>query len=192
LPLKKAFNKIIMSVYLRELNDDIIRLNQNLSVNTFIPDGLLELIESVVPENNYIIGVKYETGDCQVCMSGHPKIGETTKEGCLRELTEELFLNSKDGEIKLHSNKDINYFYSITLRETYITKILNYNRDKDLPHRAVICVHGNEFEVLRYMSKIKKQEKNKDMINGIWAAKKDKIVKLIRRIQKSHKRSRIY
>lgn len=181
-----------MSVYLRELNDDIIRLNQNLKVNLFIPDGLLELIEIHVPENNYVIGVKYETGDCQVCMSGHPKEGETTKEGCLRELTEELFLNSKDGEIRYHYVKDINHFYSITLRETYITKILNYNNKKDLPHRAVICVHGNEFEVLRYMSKIKKQEINKDTINGIWAAKKDKVVKLIKRIQKTHKRCRIY
>lgn len=181
-----------MSVYLRELNDDIIRLNQILNVNNFVPDGLLEVIEKNVPDNNYIIGVKYETGDCQVCMSGHPKDGETTKEGCLRELTEELFLNSKDGNINFHYTKDINHFYSITLRETYITKISNYNNNKDLNHRAVICVHGNEFEVLRYMSKIKKQEINKDTINGIWAAKKDKIIKLICRIQKNRKCSRIY
>lgn len=181
-----------MSVYLRELNDDIIRLNQNLKVNIFIPDGLLDLIEIHVPENNYILGVKYEKGDCQICMSGHPKEGETTAEGCLRELTEELFLNSKNGEIKFHYLKEENHFYSISLRETYITKILEYNNDKDLPHRAVICVHGNEFEILRYMSRIKKQDKNKDSINGIWAAKKDKIVKLIKRIKKTNKFTRIY
>lgn len=181
-----------MSVYLRELNEDIIRLNQNLKVNNFIPDGILELIENHVPENNYILGVKYETGECQVCISGHPKIGENITQGCLREMTEELFLSSKEGTIDYCSHKGMNHFFCISLRETYISKIINYNRDKDLPERAVICVHGNEFEVLRYMSKIKSQEKNKDQINGIWASKKGKIISLIKRMQMTKRRSRIY
>lgn len=181
-----------MSVYLRELNDDIIRLNQNLKVNNFIPDGILELIENHVPENNYVLGVKYETGECQVCMSGHPKIGETIKDGCLRELCEEMFLSSKEGTIKYCHNKGMNYFFCISLRETFLNKILVYNKEKDLPERAVICVHGNEFEVLRYLSRVKKQEKNKDQINGIWAAKKNKIISLIKRMQTTKRRSRIY
>ena len=181
-----------MSVYLRELNDDIIRLNQNLKVNNFIPEGILELIEKNVPENNYILGVKYETGECQVCMSGHPKIGETIIEGCLRELCEEMFLSSKEGPIKYCHNNGLNYFFSISLRETYINKLFSYNKNKDLPERAIICVHGNEFEILRYMSRIKRQEKNKDQINGIWAAKKNKVISLIKRMQVNKRRSRIY
>lgn len=181
-----------MFVYLRELNDDVIRLNQNLKVNNFIPDGILDLIEIHVPDNNYILGVKYETGECQICMSGHPKEGETLKQGCLRELTEEMFLDSKDGEIKHCFTKGINNFFCIGLRDTYTTKLLNYNRNKDLPERAVICIHGNEFEILRYMSRLKRQEKNKDQINGIWAAKKNKVVSLIKRMQHTNTRSRIY
>ena len=181
-----------MSVYLRELNDDIIRLNQNLKVNNFIPDGILDLIENHVPENNYVLGVKYETGECQVCMSGHPKIGESIAEGCLRELCEELFLSSRENTINHCHSKGMNHFFSISLKETYINKILVYNRDKDLPERAVICVHGNEFEILRYLSRVKRQEKNKDQINGIWAAKKNKIISLIKRMQHSKRRSRIY
>jgi len=181
-----------MSVYLRELNDDIIRLNQNLKVNNFIPEGILQLIEDNVPENNYVLGVKYETGECQVCMSGHPKIGENITQGCLRELTEEMFLSSKEGVIRYCHGKGINHFFSISLRETYINKIIDYNKEKDLPERAVVCVHGNEFEILRYMSRIKKQERNKDQINGVWAAKKNKIVSLIKRMQGTKRRSRIY
>ena len=181
-----------MSVYLRELNDDLIRLNQNLKVNNFVPEGILELIEDHVPENNYVLGVKYETGECQVCMSGHPKIGENITEGCLRELTEEMFLSSKEGDIKYCHRKNLNHFFCISLRETYINKILDYNNNKDLPERAVVCVHGNEFEILRYMSRIKRQDRNKDQINGIWAAKKNKVVSLVRRMQSTKRRSRIY
>lgn len=181
-----------MPVYLRELNSDLLRLNQNLNVNTFVPDGILELIEKHVPNNNYILGVKYETGECQVCMSGHPKIGENIQQGCLRELCEELFLSSKENTIKYCHKKGYNHFFSISLKETYIDKITNYNKSKDLPERAVICVYGNEFEILKYLSRIKLQEKNKDQINGIWAAEKNKVVSLIKKIQNTKRRCRIY
>ena len=181
-----------MAVYLRELNDDVIRLNQNLKINNFIPEGILDLIELNVPENNYVLGVKYETGECQICMSGHPKTGENITQGCLREMTEEMFLSSKDGNIKYCNKKAMNHFFAISMRETFISRISNYNRDKDLPDRAVICVHGNEFEILRYMSRLSMQTKNKDQINGIWAAKKNKVTDCIRRMQRTKRRSRIY
>lgn len=181
-----------MTAILRELNSDIIRLNQVLKINNFIPEGILQLIEKNVPDNNYILGVKYITGECQICMSGHPKTGENIKEGALREMTEEMLLASKNNDINFsHTNKN-NYFFHISLKDTYITKIINYNKDKDLPERAVVCVHGNEFEILRYMSKIKKQEKNKDQINGIWAAKKNKVISLIKLMQITKKRARMY
>jgi len=181
-----------MSVYLRELNDEVIRLNQILKINNFVPNGILELIENNVPDNNYILGVKYETGEAQICMSGHPKEGEDITQGCMRELTEEMFLVSKEGTIKHCISKGVNHFFCISLKETYINKIITYNKNKDLPERAIICVHGNEFEILRYMSKIKKQEKNKDQINGIWAAKKNKIISTIKKIQYTKKRCKLY
>ena len=182
-----------MSVYLRELNEDTIRLNQRLRVNNFIPEGILELVENNVPDNNYIIGVKYESGECQVCISGHPKEGETINEGCLRELCEELFLCPKEVEKSgFFRQEGCNHFYSFCLRETYINKLSIYKKGKDIPQRAVICVHGNEFEVLRYLSKIKSQDNNTDHINGIWAAKKNKIVSLIKRMQYNKRRSYIY
>lgn len=180
-----------MSVYLRELNADILKLNQRLRITNFIPDGLIEIIEKYVPENNFIIGVKYETGECQICVSGHQKENENMDEGCQRELLEELFLKPKNDICQITRNYN-NSFYCFTLREFYISKCYQENQAKDLKDRAVICVHGNEFEVLRYLSRIKTQQKNNDFINGIWAAKKSKILTIMRRIKQQSGNYYIY
>lgn len=180
-----------MSVYLRDLNADILMLNQRLRITNFIPDGLIETVEKYVPENNFILGVKYETGECQICISGHQKENENIDEGCERELLEELFLKPKEGIKQLYRINN-NNFYCLTLRESYISKAYQENPSKDLKERAVVCVHGNEFEILRYLSKIKTQQVNNDFINGIWAAKKNKVLAIMRRIKQQSGRYYIY
>ena len=47
-------------------------------------------------------------------------------------------------------------------------------------------------EILRYLSKIKKQDKNNDNINGIWAARKNKILSLMKKIKNFNGRFYIY
>lgn len=180
-----------MSIYLRELNEDIIKLNQNLTVNNFVPDGLSELILNHVPDDQYILGVKYTSGECQICISGHSKEGETMDEGCSRELTEELILKPK-GDLKCLFSVEQNHFYCLSLRDAYLFKFNEYKRGQDNKDRAIICVYGNEIEILRYMSKIRKQEKNKDCINGIWAAKKSKILNVIKIMRYGKKKAYIY
>jgi hypothetical protein len=180
-----------MSVYLRELNSDILRLNQRLRVTNFVPDGLLEIIENNVPENNYVLGVKYQSGECQICISGHIKENECLSEGCQRELMEELFLKPKQDINMVGRNKNNNFFCA-PLKDTFICKSYQENNNKDLKERAVICVHGNEFEILRYLSKIKTQEKNNDFIDGIWAGKKNKVVAIIKKIKRNNGRYFIY
>lgn len=180
-----------MSVYLRELNDDIIRVNQNLTVSNFIPDGLNELILKYVPDDQYILGVKYTSGECQICISGHPKEGENIYQGCSRELTEELILKCKNDPKCLYS-VDKNYFFAIPLRDTFIFKFNEYKKGPDDKERAVICVYGSQGDILKYMANIRKQEKNKDCINGIWAAKKSKILNVIKIMRYGKKRAYIY
>lgn len=182
-----------MSVYLRELNSDILKLNQKLHINNFIPNGLIELIENNVPDNNFILGVKYETGECQICISGHQKNDENNIQGCRRELLEELFLRSSNN-FTIFSKIKNNSFYCLPLKDCYISKSFTDidDKTKDLKERAVICVYGNEFEVLRYLSKIKKQDKNNDNINGIWAARKNKILTLMKKIKNFNGRFYIY
>lgn len=180
-----------MTVYLRELNDDIIRVNQNLTVSNFIPNGLNELILKHVPDDQYILGVKYNSGECQVCISGHPKEGENIKEGCSRELTEELILKCKN-DPKYLFNVDKNYFFAIPLKDTFIFKFNEYIKGPDMKERAVICVYGSQGDILKYMANIRKQEKNKDCINGIWAAKKSKILNVIKVMRYRKKEAYIY
>lgn len=180
-----------MSVYLRELNSDIIRVNQNLTVNNFIPDGLNELILNYVPDDQYVIGVKYNTGECQICMSGHPKEGENMNEGCCRELAEELILKPKNS-IKCLYKVENNNFFCISLRDTVIHYLDEYMKGKDEKERAVICIYGTQSDVLRYMANIKKREKNKDGINGIWAAKKSKILNVIKIMRYGKRNAYIY
>ena len=180
-----------MSVYLRDLNEDIIKLNQNLTVSNFVPDGLNDLILKYVPDDQYILGVKYTSGECQICISGHSKEGETMDEGCARELTEELILKPKS-DMKFLFNVDRNHFYCLPLRDTYLFKFNEYKKGPDNKERAVVCIYGTENEILRYMAKIRKQEKNKDCINGIWAAKKSKILNVIKIMRYGKKRAYIY
>lgn len=180
-----------MSVYLRELNSDTLKLNQKLKINNFVPDGLMELIESYVPDNHFILGVKYETGECQICISGHQKENENIDQGCARELSEELFLKPKNNLNKffqMHNNS----FYCLPLRDSYISKQYHDNKHKDLKERAVICVYGNEYEILRYLCKIKMQQNNNDFINGIWAARKEKILTIMKKIRSHYGQYYIY
>jgi hypothetical protein len=176
---------------LRELNEDIIRINQNLTVSNFIPDGLNDLIMKHVPDDQYILGVKYTSGECQICISGHSKEGETINEGCARELTEELVLKPQN-KMECLFNIGQNHFYCLSLHDTYLYKFNQYKLGKDNKDRAVICVYGTENEILRYMARIRKQEKNKDCINGIWAAKKSKIMNVIQIMRYGKKRAYIY
>jgi hypothetical protein len=180
-----------MGVCFRELNEDIIRINQKLVVNNFVPDGLKDMIMKYVPEDNYILGVKYTSGESQICISGHPKVGESIDEGCGRELTEELLLKCKKTTNCLF-NVGVNYFYAIPLHDTYIYKFNEYKKTPDLEERAIVCIYGTEDEVFRYMRKIRRQDKNKDCINGIWAARKDKVLKVISIMRYTRKRAFIY
>ena len=44
-----------MSVYLRNLNADILMLNQRLRITNFIPDGLIEIVKSLDEELHVIL-----------------------------------------------------------------------------------------------------------------------------------------
>lgn len=180
-----------MTIYIRELKEDIIKLNQQLKINNFLPSGILKLIEENVPDNNFILGVRYTDGEGQVCISGHQKEGENINEGCERELTEELFLKIKDKNNYLFNNND-NYFYCVPIKDTFISKVTNINKNNDLKNRAVICVHGTETEIIRYLCKLRIQEKLNDTIDGIWAAKKNKIVSVVKKMYGTNRKCTIY
>lgn len=172
-----------MSVFLRDLNTCRIDWDISLKISKFIPEGLYCLIKNNVPDNDYIIGVKYESGECQICISGHIKENENIEEGCKRELLEELFLKPKEKNIKILNSVNNNNFYCIPIKDTYVSKTYIINKVKDTDKRAVVCIHGSELDIQKYLFKINKQEFNNDNINGIWAAKKSKILGVIDKLE---------
>lgn len=167
-----------MCAIVRELENDLIRLNCKLKVSNFVPCGLESVIKQEVPDDHYILGVTYNNGQSQICMSGHIKEDESLEDGCSREMSEELFLEPKHSFRIIRSSR-VNRFFAFDIRDTRISPRSVFEDKKDTEVRAVICVHGTDSSILRYMKNIKKQPYVNDSIVSIWAAKKKNILGVI-------------
>ena len=73
-----------MSIYIKNFKTNSIQIKDSIRVSSFFPEGLQKIIEDLVPERNYVLGVTYNTGDSQICISGHSKENETFLEGVCR------------------------------------------------------------------------------------------------------------
>ena len=173
-----------MTVYHKNLKSNKLFYNGRIKTNSFIPSGLEIIIESLT-EDMYILGVSYEHGDSQICISGHPKKGETLLEGCRRELSEELFI-SFDKQLEPILTIGINSFFLININETYFKYSYENKKEKDLKNRAVVCVFGKEKDISEYIKKVTNNDLENDGIDGIWAARKNKMLSLIKSVKNSN------
>lgn len=164
-----------MSIYIKNFKNNCIQIENKLRVSSFFPNGLRKVIEEVVPERNYILGVCYTTGDGQICISGHPKEGETLIEGTCREMEEELCLRSKN-VLRPLEKIGINTYYCLNIRDAFLRQNKDLNRNKDLEERSVICVYGSEKDILFYLAKVKFNPNNDDGISSIWSTSKEIIL----------------
>jgi hypothetical protein len=221
-----------MSAIVRDLKEDTIRFNCKLKLSNFIPPPMEDIIKENVPDDHYILGVTYCQGDSQICMSGHIKEGESCEEACVREMSEELFLepqllplyeergrssiseergrssiseergrssiseergrssiSEERGRSYLRKilNTKVNHLYIINLRETKIRPRQVFDDIKDTHQRVVICVHGSEYDILRYMKRLRIQEYMNDGIVSVWAARKKNILGAIYSIRGNRK-----
>lgn len=168
-----------MSIYSRDFKNNCIRLKYKIKISKFIPENLELLINKKVPDNNYILGVTYKTGDSQICISGHPKENETIQEGACRELNEELSLVSKE-ELFFCFTDNVNHFCFIDIKDTLISPSIRKNDLKDLKDRSVICVYGEEKDILYYLANVKYNLDNEDNIESIWSTSKENILKYLK------------
>ena len=173
-----------MSVLMRRLQEDIIDINCRLKISKFIPYGLEKVIRDNVPEDHFILGVTYEAGDSQICMSGHAKKGESIDEGCSREMSEEVFLEPRY-DTKSVSRTKVNYFYCFNIRDLKIKPRKVFDDDDDTSERAIACIHGSEYDIFKYMRKIRSQPYINDTIVGVWAGKKRNVLSTIYSIRKN-------
>lgn len=164
-----------MSIYVKNFKDNSIHIENKIRVSSFFPEGLRKIIEEMVPERNYILGVCYTRGDGQICISGHPKEGETLLEGTCRELEEELCLKSKN-ILRPLEKKGFNTYYCLNVRDTFFRQNKELNKNKDTTERSVVCVYGNEKDILYYLAKVKFNPHNDDGITSIWSTSKEIIL----------------
>ena len=162
-------------IYSRDFVKNSIRLKNTLKISKFFPEKLAELIEFYVPEGNHILGVTYSSGDSQICISGHPKIDETLCEGTRRELKEELCLSTNLNIEFCHREKD-NHFCFLNIKDTFLTDNRELKNNEDIKSRSIICVYGDEKDILYYLSKINYNLNNSDKIVSLWSTTKKKIL----------------
>jgi hypothetical protein len=164
-----------MSIYIKNFKTNSIQIEKSVRVSSFFPEGLEKIIEQVVPEKNYILGVTYNTGDSQICISGHAKEKETFHEGVCRELEEELCLRAKN-ILEPIETLGINTFFCLNVRDAYLKQNKNTNPNKDNPKRGVICVFGREKDILLYLAKVRYNPNNDDCIDSIWSTSRENIL----------------
>lgn len=164
-----------MSIYIKNFKTNNIQIENSIRISSFFPEGLDKIIETMVPEKNYILGVTYNTGDSQICISGHPKGEETFMEGVCRELEEELCLRSKNSLYPIETI-GANTFFCMNVRDAYLKQNNSLNTDKDKPRRGVVCVFGREKDILLYLAKVRYNPNNDDCIESIWSTSRENIL----------------
>jgi len=165
-----------MTIWLKNLTTNILDKVENIKISSFIPSGLFGLVKDV-PDNHYILGVQYITGECQICISGHPKGGETLFEGGSREMNEEL--NLIPTKLTWHSRRGVNNFFSCLLDFTRDSMRREINPIRDSQKRVVISVHGDEENIVNYLSRVHYRTCNEDKIIGIWASDRETIINFL-------------
>jgi len=163
----------------KDIETNNICKEKSLIISSFKPDGLKTIINNI-PKKNFIIGVGYSEGDFQIGISGKRKKDENINDTMIREMTEELSLRPIFRP-ELYFKNCNNTFYIINLKDTILLKapIDNINKKRDTTDRAVICIHGNEKIVKKYLSNVKIKPNNEDFITHIWADSAENIIKYL-------------
>ena len=167
----------MMRALMRSLQDQSFTLVKNLHISSFRPSGLRKTIEEI-PDHHFLIGVVYEAGDSQICISGRVKEGESLEDGCVREMREEVFLRPKEGFIFDNPLiKGKNHFFTYHIKDLVLSPIkVDDNIGIDSRKRVFACIHGERDEIIKYMKEIKVQSYTNDKIIGIWASDKKSVI----------------
>ena len=157
-----------------------IAILNKIRISLFKPQGLKQILESI-PSNNYVLGVGYEEGDYQICISGKKKFDETLDNALNREMYEELSLLPKI-QPKIEFRDKHNHFYKINVSDTVIlNSYLSDNLTYDTKDRVIACVYGSEVDILDYLENVNLDKDNEDNITHIWTDKAENLLKHVKR-----------
>lgn len=162
----------------KDIKSNRIVWRDDLEISAFKPEGLKKILK-IKEKKTYIIGVGYEEGDFQICISGRFKKNENIYDTIKREMGEELGLTPLLSPTIVSRNGS-NWFSEININDTDIfnPEFDNVNTGMDTHERAIICIFGTKEEVLYYISKVRLPVLNGDHITHIWADTVENILKL--------------
>ncbi len=150
---------------------------ETLRISAFRPKGLKNILEQL-PLDNYVLGVGYQEGDYQICISGRRKKGESIESTIIRETYEELGLISKfKPQIMFSTNR--NFFTKIDIRDTVCTGStdLSHGDEDDTTERAIVCIYGPLEDIQKYFKKVTLPVNNIDSITHIWSDTVENLIK---------------
>ena len=148
-----------------------------LRISAFRPKGIKTILERIPPES-YVLGVGYQEGDFQICISGRRKKSEDIGRTVTREMYEELGLIPKfKPQILFSSSK--NYFTKIDIRDTVCTGSSDSHQtdENDTIERAIICIYGPLEDIQKYFKKVTLPSNNIDYITHIWSDRVENLIK---------------
>jgi len=154
-----------------------IEIRESLEISPFKPNGLKKILEKK-DKDTYIIGVGYEEGDFQICISGRFKKNENIYDTIKREMGEELGLKPLLVPTII-TRTGLNWYSEINIKDTEICIDNNINTGIDMNERAIICIYGTKADVLSYIHKVKLPVLNDDHITHIWADTVENIINLL-------------
>jgi len=162
----------------KDIRKNKIEFRRSLEISPFKPFGLKKILEKK-DKDTYIIGVGYEEGDFQICISGRFKKNEIIYDTIRREMGEELGLKPLLSPTIISRN-GLNWYTEINIKDTEIVLHKNnISSEMDMNERAIVCIYGTKEEVWSYLQKVRLPVINDDHITHIWADTVENILNLL-------------
>jgi len=157
-----------MVILLKEVMTNKMKVIESPVISNFKPKGIKKILESI-PNKDMLLGVGYKEGDLQIGISGKRKLGERLEETVNREMTEEVNLSCV---VLLNCMKRINnnHFFRININNTrlYPCYLQRIDEREDTRDRVILCIHGSENAMLKYINNVKINKNNDDFITSVW------------------------
>lgn len=138
-----------------KIDGKLMYSNGNINMTNYQIPGLLDSVKTI-PEDNWILLIKYSRGDYQIGVTGKIKIKEKSIDTVRREVYEELHLgiNYHDlNKVNFISKKTVHYnnkwkdYYNYTIPLDVIDssiKLLNKDYRRDTPNKISAIIYGEK------------------------------------------------
>lgn len=168
-----------MKMIVKEILSGSVYTRKNLRISSFKPNGMREMLLTL-SEDDFVLGVGYEQGDYQICISGRKKSKEEISHTFNREMYEELSIVPSKLPL-FYTKHQNNYFTKVRIADTQLLEpnLFAETDDDDTKERGIVCVYGKITEIMNYLGAVDIYVNNNDSITHLWADSVKNILKYI-------------